>query len=115
MAGYPILSLVTFLPLAGALIVLVYRGDDPIAVRNIRWSTFWVTVMTFVVSLVVWANFDPANPGFQMEERYGWIGSSNYHLGVDGIAPCPRTARCRRGVARRRGSGVFRRVEVRTR
>jgi len=36
MAEFPFLSVVTFLPLAGALIVLVYSGDDPIAVRNIR-------------------------------------------------------------------------------
>ena len=86
MNGIPILSLVTFLPLIGALIVLVYRGDDPIAVRNIRWSSFWVTVMTFLVALFVWASFDPANPGFQMEERYSWIGSSSYHMGVDGIS-----------------------------
>ena len=59
MAGFPFLSVVTFIPLAGALFVLVYRGDDPIAVRNIRWTTFWVTVITFIVSL---ASFHPSTP-----------------------------------------------------
>ena len=86
MAGYPILSLVTFLPLVGALMVLVYRGDDPIAVQNIRWSTLAVTVITFLVALIIWADFDPSNPGFQFEERYSWIGASTYHMGVDGIS-----------------------------
>ena len=86
MSEFPFLSVVTFLPLAGALMVLVFSGDDPIAVRNIRWTSLWVTIFTFIASLIVWAQFEPGNPGFQLEERHEWIGFSAYHMGVDGIS-----------------------------
>ena len=51
MPGWPILSLVTFLPLIGALFVLVVRGDDAVARRNMRWTALFTTVLVFVLSL----------------------------------------------------------------
>jgi NADH-quinone oxidoreductase subunit M len=87
MPGWPILSVVTFLPLVGALFILVIRGEDEIALRNMRWTALSATVITFLVSLLVWVDFDPANPGFQFEESYVWLGGAmNYHMGVDGIS-----------------------------
>ena len=41
----------------------------------------------FVLSLVVWAGFNPANPGFQLVEKHDWLGGGiSYHMGVDGIS-----------------------------
>jgi NADH-quinone oxidoreductase subunit M len=87
MTDWPILSVVTFLPLAGALIVLAIRGEDEAAIRNIRYASLWTTIVTFLVSLLIWINFDPATPGFQFVERHNWLGgAASYHMGVDGIS-----------------------------
>jgi NADH-quinone oxidoreductase subunit M len=87
MTGWPILSTVTFLPTIGALLILVIRGDDEIARRNIYHVALWTTAVTFVLSLFIWVGFDPADPGFQMVERREWLsGSIAYHMGVDGIS-----------------------------
>ena len=83
----PILSLVTFLPLVGALLIVVIRGEDENARRNIYWAALWTTLLTFILSLFIWAGFNPAEPGFQMVERHQWLGpSTNYAMGVDGIS-----------------------------
>jgi NADH-quinone oxidoreductase subunit M len=87
MAGLPLLSLVTFLPLAGALFVFMLRGDDAAAIRNMRWGALWTTIGTFLLSLLVWANFDPKSSEFQFVENYEWItGFASYRMGVDGIS-----------------------------
>jgi NADH-quinone oxidoreductase subunit M len=85
---WPILSLVTFLPLAGALLLAVsVRGDDAAAQRNARWIALWTTLITFAVSLLIWRDFDPANAGFQFVEQKEWIGGNiTYKMGVDGIS-----------------------------
>ena len=62
MSEWPILSTVTFLPLVGALLVLVIRGDDAIARRNIFNVALWTTTVTFVLSLFIWVNFDSCRP-----------------------------------------------------
>ncbi len=87
MPGWPILSVTTFLPLVGALFILVIRGDDAIAVRNMRWTALSTTIITFLVSLLIWADFNPAASGFQFGESYIWLGGAmNYRMGVDGIS-----------------------------
>ncbi|WP_421723718.1 NADH-quinone oxidoreductase subunit M [Bauldia sp.] len=87
MTDWPILSTVIFLPLVGALLVLIIRGDDDIARRNIFNVALWTTTVTFVISLFIWINFDPTDPGFQMIERVEWLGGGiTYHMGVDGIS-----------------------------
>jgi NADH-quinone oxidoreductase subunit M len=87
MSGWPILSVVTFLPLVGAAFVLAIRGDDEVALRNMRWAALWTTIITFVLSLLIWHYFDAANPDFQFIEKAGWLGSTaSYHMGVDGIS-----------------------------
>jgi NADH-quinone oxidoreductase subunit M len=85
--AWPILSLVTFLPLIGALFVLVVRGDDEIAVRNMRWTTLFTTIITFVISLSLWIDFDRSEAGFQFVEQRAWLANlASYRLGVDGIS-----------------------------
>ena len=87
MTDWPILSTVTFLPVVGALLILIVRGDDESARRNIYYIALWTTVVTFLVSLLIWIDFDKANPGFQMVERTEWLGGSiAYSMGVDGIS-----------------------------
>ncbi|MDI4656063.1 NADH-quinone oxidoreductase subunit M [Xanthobacter autotrophicus] len=87
MTDWPILSVVTFLPLVGALFILVVRGDDEVAARNARWVALWTTLVTFVVSLLLLTGFDPAAPGFQFVEKTAWLGDlAAYHMGVDGIS-----------------------------
>ena len=88
MTDWPILSIVTFLPLAGVAMILAIRGEEAVVARNARWVALWASLVTFAVSLVLWFGFDPGNPGFQFEERAEWlpeIGIS-YHMGVDGIS-----------------------------
>ncbi len=87
MTGWPILSTVIFLPLAGALFILILRGDDGAAVRNARYIALWTTIVTFVVSLLIWRDFDASTAAFQFVEKRDWIGGAiTYHLGVDGIS-----------------------------
>ncbi|WP_436641817.1 NADH-quinone oxidoreductase subunit M [Microbaculum sp. FT89] len=87
MTGWPILSVVTFLPLVGALFIFAIRGDDEIAVRNARFVALWTTVITFLLSLLIWIYFDPSTADFQFVEKRDWLGGAiSYHMGVDGIS-----------------------------
>jgi NADH-quinone oxidoreductase subunit M len=86
MASWPILSVVTFLPLLGALFIVALR-DDTQAVRNTRWVALWTTIVTFAVSLILVWRFDPGSPEFQFVEKNAWLGGYGaYHMGVDGIS-----------------------------
>ena len=87
MTDWPILSTVTFLPLVGALLILLIRDDGDGARRNIRNVALLTTVFTFVLSLFIWIGFDNADPGFQMVEQAEWLGGGiTYKMGVDGIS-----------------------------
>lgn len=88
MTDLPILSIVTFLPLVGALMIFLIWEDSEVARRNVRYVALLTTALTFVVSLGIWYNFDNAQSGFQMVEKVSWIsqGGISYHMGVDGIS-----------------------------
>ncbi|KQV43278.1 MULTISPECIES: NADH-quinone oxidoreductase subunit M [unclassified Rhizobium] len=87
MTDWPILSAVTFLPLVGVALLLLTREDSPAGRRNILNISLLTTIVVFLVSAVIWWNFDNANPGFQMVEKHAWLGTGiSYHLGVDGIS-----------------------------
>jgi NADH-quinone oxidoreductase subunit M len=87
MTDWPILSTVTFLPLVGALLILLIRDDGQGARRNIRNVALLTTVFTFILSLFIWIGFDYSVPGFQMVEKGEWLDSGiSYHMGVDGIS-----------------------------
>ena len=78
----PILSLCTFVPLLGALAILVVPKA-----QSARWIALGTTVVVFALSLLIWANFDNSNPGFQLVEKLDWLGGGiSYHMGVDGIS-----------------------------
>jgi NADH-quinone oxidoreductase subunit M len=87
MNDWPILSIVTFLPLVGVLLILAISDDNDAGRANIRNITLLTTVVTFIVSLWIWIGFDTANPGFQFVEKIGWLDSGiSYQMGVDGIS-----------------------------
>src|SRR5262245_24171659 len=80
-----LLTLVTFLPTVGALLVLALpRRQDSV----IRYATLLTTAVTFVVSLPLYFRFNPSVADYQFVEQRPWIPSLGvtYHLGVDGIS-----------------------------
>jgi NADH-quinone oxidoreductase subunit M len=87
-AGFPILSLITFLPLVGVLVILAVRGDEATVASNARWTALWTSLITFALSLVLWARFDKASPEFQFIEQASWLPEFGigYVMGVDGIS-----------------------------
>ncbi|MBO89287.1 MAG: NADH-quinone oxidoreductase subunit M [Rickettsiales bacterium] len=85
----PWLSIVTFTPLVGAvLILLLVRGSPEDVARNARWSALWTSGITFFISLFIWVNFDTSTHAFQFVENAPWMPEYriNYHMGVDGIS-----------------------------
>jgi NADH-quinone oxidoreductase subunit M len=84
-ADWPVLSVLVWLPIAVGLLLLL-AGDRNAATA--RWLALLGSVATFVVSLVLWRDFDTTTAAMQFVEREPWIGAFNawYHLGVDGIS-----------------------------
>ncbi|HAE01904.1 MAG TPA: NADH-quinone oxidoreductase subunit M [Rhodospirillaceae bacterium] len=87
-ASFPLLSLTTFAPLVGALFVMIIRGTPEEVARNARWVAFVASVTTFLLSLLVLANFDGSSADFQLVEYQPWLESVGigYKMGVDGIS-----------------------------
>lgn len=82
-----LLSLVTFLPLIGAVVLLVFlKGEDEQSQKNAKLLALFTTTATFLLSLFVLAGFDPSDPGFQFVEERAWLGGLTYKMGVDGIS-----------------------------
>jgi NADH-quinone oxidoreductase subunit M len=81
------LSIITFLPALGAVALLLVPGKDVAAFNLVRWISLVVSLLTLVLSLWLWALFDPTKAGFQFVENYDWIGTSiGYRMGIDGIS-----------------------------
>jgi NADH-quinone oxidoreductase subunit M len=86
MTSWPILTVVTFLPLVGALFI-AFLNEDEAGIRNARWVALWTTLITFVISLILVWRFDPSSSDFQFTERRPWLGGAiTYAMGVDGIS-----------------------------
>jgi NADH-quinone oxidoreductase subunit M len=86
--GFPILSLLTFLPLVGVAIIMSVRGEEAVLASNARWTALWTSLGVFALSLVLWVRFDQSNPGFQFTETAAWLPQLGltYKMGVDGIS-----------------------------
>src|SRR5215218_6357100 len=84
------LSLIVFLPLAGALLVLLAggRGDNHDREPLVRNLALAVSLATFAATLLLWWRFDPTVAAYQFEEKHAWIPvfGIQYYLGVDGIS-----------------------------
>ncbi len=82
-----VLSGLLILPLIGSALILFVRGEDEAALSNIRYIALLTTLVTFLLSLVAWWQFDPANSAFQLVEQASWVSSSiTFKLGVDGYS-----------------------------
>jgi len=90
LAGWPLLSIVTFLPAAGAVWVMaarsMLRGENAGFDQGVRLITLIVTIATFLVSLIMFAAFDPINPEYQLVENIPWAFGVAYRMGVDSLA-----------------------------
>jgi NADH-quinone oxidoreductase subunit M len=80
----PILSLITFLPLAGAiLLIFIHHSRE----NFLRFLSLFIAIITFFFSLVLYFNFNDQIPDPQFVEQADWLGYGiNYHIGVDGIS-----------------------------
>jgi NADH-quinone oxidoreductase subunit M len=81
-------SILTYLlitPILGSLILLFIRKEQE---NLIQWFGLAVSLAAFIISLIMFVNFDQSNGDFQFVEKYLWIDGLNvsYHIGVDGIS-----------------------------
>ncbi len=83
LSSTPLLSIVMFMPLVGAIIIGFLNRD---AKGNARWVALWTTVVTFLISLIIFFKFDTTAGGFQFVESRGWLDVMQFKLGVDGIS-----------------------------
>jgi len=83
---YP-LTLVTFFPLLGVLMILFFKAGQKDAVR---WVALVTSLITFGISIAVLAQFNPADPDLQLVVNLPWIQVAGwniaYHMGVDGLS-----------------------------
>ncbi len=89
MMTWPILSIITFLPLVGALLLFVcVRGDETRTAKPARLIALLTSIICFLASLLMLQAFDPQNVDFQMLERVDWMQHFHisYYRGVDGIS-----------------------------
>ncbi len=90
MSELPLLSIVIWLPVVGALLLLLISNRDGQRNALVRQMTFAVSVLTFGATLLLWWRFDPSATGedFQFVERMPWISAFGieYYLGIDGIS-----------------------------
>ncbi len=85
MQSLPILSLCIWLPILGGIVVIA-SGDK--APNVSKWTALVFAVITFLVSIGLWAGFDSSTAAMQFVEHGAWIESFNiyYYLGIDGIS-----------------------------
>jgi NADH-quinone oxidoreductase subunit M len=79
------LTVLTFLPLAGALIIAFLSPDSA---KRIRWIALVVSLIEFLLAIMIFSGFSLHEPGMQFVEDYPWITSPpiGYHMGVDGLS-----------------------------
>ena len=87
MNNWPLLSVIIFLPLVGGLIIVLIK-ESSINSINIKWAALWTSIGTFILSCLLWVQFDYDNSSYQFVEKIRWFDdfNFNYHIGVDGIS-----------------------------
>jgi NADH-quinone oxidoreductase subunit M len=99
MIGFPILSLITFLPVAGMFIILFMKKEQP---NLVKYFTIGITAVQVVLALILLANYNYSAAGvyqeksFQFIEKFRWINITglswlgtvkiDYFLGIDGLS-----------------------------
>jgi|SRR5579864_3826458 len=78
-----ILTLVTFIPAAGAILLMLMPRND----KSIRWTALFISLLAFAFSLYLPFGYHAGQTGFQFEINHPWIGQAiHYHMGADGIS-----------------------------
>lgn len=88
MVEFPLLSMMTFIPLAGVLLILAIRGDEKIVERNSKFVALYTSLFALAFGLFMYLQFDASSADFQFVEKHQWLKplGINYHMGVDGIS-----------------------------
>jgi NADH-quinone oxidoreductase subunit M len=88
MVDFPLLSILTFLPLAGVALILALRGEEQDIARNAKYTALYTSLLVFVFSVYMLFKFDGSSGGFEFVEKKDWMGilGLSYHMGVDGIS-----------------------------
>ncbi len=83
--GFDILSVITFLPLLGIVLIIFVNSEKHTLIKGI---TFLTALVNFIISLVLYRDFDSTTHHFQFTVNIPWIKEYgiNYHLGIDGIS-----------------------------
>jgi NADH-quinone oxidoreductase subunit M len=88
--GFPLLSLAITLPIIGAVLLMFVSNRDGSKDGLVRNLTLAVSLVTFAVTLALWAGFDASAtaPAFQFVEHREWIPAFkiNYYVGIDGLS-----------------------------
>ena len=82
-----LLTIMTFMPLIAAIILVVFlRGDDEAAQTNAKRLALIASLATFFTSIFLYAGFDQTNVNFQFVEDRQWLLGLRYKMGVDGVS-----------------------------
>ena len=85
--NFPILSAIIFIPLIGALFILVTKGTQKNVEKNSKYVAIFSSLANFLLSLLLWFSFDATTSDFQFVEEKNWLkGFVNFQLGIDGIS-----------------------------
>jgi len=85
--SWPILSTLLLIPIFGTITILFINSNDDIGKRNIKTVALYTSLVNFIVSLLLWINFDKLTSYFQYVEQYYWLSENiTFHVGVDGIS-----------------------------
>jgi len=81
----PLLSLLVFLPLVGAIVLLGIKREQERLIKAVALGTI---LLVFLLAIIVFVGFKPEVAGMQFEEQVSWISQFgiSYHLGLDGIS-----------------------------
>ncbi len=80
-----LLTLILFIPLITAGVILLLPRDN---VKAIRWVAVGGSLVAFLLTVYLWTQFNSGQAGYQFEEQYNWYEAihSSFHVGVDGLS-----------------------------
>ena len=85
--NFPILSAIIFIPLIGALFILVIKGEQKTVEKNSKYVAIFSSLANFFISTFLWYSFDTSTSEFQFVEEKNWMeGFINFQIGIDGIS-----------------------------
>src|SRR4051812_7549544 len=85
---FPILTSIVALPVVGAILLLLVKGDEDRSAPLLRNIALMVSLLVFAETLLLWTRFNAGSSDFQFVERHAWIPAFGieYFVGVDGIS-----------------------------